>query len=245
MDVEAACEKAQAYVAAHGDDVQRCTALAILGRGSGSDLLASLDVDVEDVHALRVALGRADGMRALSAPVVRNWCGALASRQSPDGGWLSSHALDDRLFETGMIGGHLAKTRFVRPETLGGACEFLATHWSPDRVQGGSWHAIAAYAHLFANADHELADAILQWCGRELGKGFVSRQFDPVETARVFVLCDAHGIPGAELAPDELLIALLSEQGLDGSFCREGGPDVGATLDGLLALRRLAGGGCP
>jgi hypothetical protein len=51
------------------------------------------------------------------------------------------------------------------------------------------------------------------------------------------VSCDAHGLPGAQLARDDLVIALLTEQRADGSFS----DGVASTLDGLVALRRLAG----
>ena len=112
-------------------------------------------------------------------------------------------------------------------------------------MQGGSWRAIAAYAHCFANVDHDASDAILQWCGRELGRAFVTRAFDAVRTARVLVLCDAHGLPGAQLAREDLVVALLTEQGADGGYPEwegEGARDaVASTLDALVALRRLGG----
>jgi hypothetical protein len=144
-----------------------------------------------------------------------------------------------------MIAGHLAKTSFVRPELLAAAAEFLARHWTPDRVQGGSWRAIAAHAHCFANTDHDASDAVLQWCGRELGRAFVTRAFDAVRTARVLVYCDADGLPGSQLARADLVVALVTEQGSDGGFPiweGDGARDaVGSTLDGLVALRRLGG----
>jgi hypothetical protein len=96
---------------------------------------------------------------------------------------------------------------------------------------------IAAFASCFANVDHDESDAILQWCGRELGRAFVTRAFDAVRTARVLVSCDAHGLPGAQLAREDLVIALVTEQRADGSFA----DGVPATLDGLVALRRMGG----
>jgi len=136
-----------------------------------------------------------------------------------------------------MSAGYLAKTRWARPALLLGAAEFLAAQWSPDLVQGGSWRAIAAHAHCFANVDHDASDAILQWCGRELGRAFVTRAFDAVRTARVLVYCDAHGLPGSQLSREDLIVALLTEQRDDGSFA----DGVTSTLDGLVGLRRLAG----
>ncbi|MEM7409160.1 MAG: hypothetical protein AAF430_02860 [Myxococcota bacterium] len=247
MNVDDACAKALAYVDAHGDAASQQRARAILGEGSAQALLDAVSVDEEDVLALRRALGLADDLRAVSLGPVKGWCSALVRMQAEDGGWLPGTDLEARVFETGMIAGHLAKTPYVRPSVLDAAAQFLAEHWTVDRVQSGAWEAIAAYAHVFANTDHDDADAILQWCGRELGKGFVTHRFGAIQTARVFVYCDAHGIPGAELGTEELLIALHSEQGLDGGFTfapdPASEPSVQATLDGLLALRRLSSRG--
>ena len=135
----------------------------------------------------------------------------------------------------------------MRPDVLAAAGDFLARHWSPDLVRGGSWHAICAYAHFFSNADHDEADAVLQWCGRELGRNFMTHSFDAVRTVRVLLSCDAHGLPGAELAPAQLLEALCGEQQEDGHFAAwqgEGACGVlDSTLDGLLGLLRLGGTG--
>jgi hypothetical protein len=229
--------RAAAYVDAHGDPRARAHAAVLAGRGDIATALALCTPAVTETPSLRAALGAADDLRALGDPCVAEWATALARDQAGDGGFASALAPDARRFETGMIAGYLAKTRYARPQLLLAAAEFLARQWSPDLVQGGSWPAIAAYAHCFANVDHDESDAILQWCGRELGKGFVMRAFDAVRTARVFVYCDAHGLPGAQLAREDLVIALLTEQGSDGSF----GDGVASTLDGLVALRRLAG----
>ena len=79
---------------------------------------------------------------------------------------------------------------------------YLAVHWSPELVQGGSWHAICGYAHFFSNVPHEISDAVLQWCGRELERAFRIGAFDAVRAARIFTLCDAHALPGAKLDGD-------------------------------------------
>ncbi len=142
-----------------------------------------------------------------------------------------------------MLGGYLARSPFVRPRTLDAVGDFLARHWSPDLVQSGVWANVAGYAHYFANAPHEAADEILQWCGRELERGFRTRLFGAVETLRVLLLCDAHAIPGATLERDELVVSLLTEQEADGGF---GPPDaerdarIEATRAGLVALQRFA-----
>jgi hypothetical protein len=138
--------------------------------------------------------------------------------------------------------GHLARTRFVRPETLDAAARFMAAHWSPDRVGGGNWDLLDGYAMAFANLDHELSDALLQWCGRELEKGYRARLFDVVATMRVLVDCDAHSLPGATFEPGELLVSLVTEQASDGSFgtAAEAPARVPATLDALAALRHFS-----
>lgn len=237
-----ALDRAAAYVDARGDALARARAAVLTRRASPAAVIEQLDAEEHSPNALRAALEICDDLRALDAEPVAGWVRALCALQSEDGGW-GDAALEQRLFESGMIAGHLAKTRGARPEVLDAAAEWLASHWNPDRVQGGSWCAIAAYAHLFANVDHEESDAILQWCGRELGRAFQTKAFDALRTARVLVYCDAHGLPGSELEPGRLLAALLAEQQPDGSFAAwpgEGARDpLASTLDALVALRRL------
>jgi hypothetical protein len=237
--------RAAAFVDERGDEIARLRAAVLVGRADVADVVARLAPDPCDAASLRGALEVCDDLRALAHPRVRDWAEALARDQAADGGFASALPLEARLFETGMIAGHLAKTSFVRPERLAAAAEYLARHWTPDRVQGGSWRAIAAHAHCFANTDHDASDAVLQWCGRELGRAFVTRAFDAVRTARVLVYCDADGLPGSQLARADLVVALVTEQGSDGGFPiweGDGARDaVASTLDGLVALRRLGG----
>ncbi len=262
--IASAARRAAAFVDARGDALARARAAALIGRAAASDALSQLAPARSDATSLRFALEVCDDLRALGDPRAAEWAAQLGRHQAGDGGFAPGLPLDARLFETGMSAGHLAKTGSVRPALLLAAAEFLAQHWSPDRVQGGSWRAIAAYAHCFANVDHDASDAILQWCGRELGRAFVTRAFDAVRTARVIVYCDAHGLPGAQLARADLVVALLTEQDADGGYpvwqgdrrstrsepkASEGGPlqwlgegardAVASTLDALVALRRL------
>jgi hypothetical protein len=243
--IASAALRAAAYVEAHGDPLARGRAAALVGRAPASDAVALLAPAATDAASLREALAVCDDLRALGDPRIDAWARLLARDQAGDGGFALALPPEARRFETGMIAGHLAKTRFARPALLLAAAEFLAQQWSPDLVQGGSWRAIAAFAHCFANLDHDASDAILQWCGRELGRAFVTRAFDAVRTARVLVYCDAHGLPGAQLAREDLVVALLSEQAADGGFAAwkgDGARDaVASTLDGLVALRRLGG----
>ena len=240
-----AVQRAAAFVDAHGDGLARLRAAVLVGRAGAADAIAQLAPAESDPVALRGALEVCDDLRALGDPRVGPWAASLARTQAGDGGFAFGLEPEARWFETGMIAGHLAKTRSARPALLLAAADFLAEHWTPDRVQGGSWRAIAAYAHCFANADHDESDAILQWCGRELGRAFVTRAFDAVRTARVLVYCDAHGLPGAQLAREDLVVALMTEQGADGGFSKWEGERardaVTSTLDALVALRRLGG----
>jgi hypothetical protein len=243
--IATAALRAASFVDVHGDALARARAAALVGRAPASDAVAQLAPARSDAASLRHALEICDDLRALGDPRAAEWAEQLVPHQAGDGGFASGLALEARLFETGMIAGHLAKTRSARPALLHAAADFLAGHWTPDRVQGGSWRAIAAYAHCFANADHDESDAILQWCGRELGRAFVTRAFDAVRTARVLVYCDAHGLPGAQLAREDLVVALMTEQGADGGFSKWEGERardaVASTLDALVALRRLGG----
>ncbi len=243
--IASAALRAAGYVDARGDALARLRAAALVGRAAACDVLARLAPARSDAASLRGVLEVCDDLRALADPRVRGWVEQLAQGQAADGGFARGQPLEARLFETGMIAGHLAKSSTARPELLVRAADFLAEHWTPDRVQGGSWRAIAAHAHCFANIDHDASDAVLQWCGRELGRAFLTRAFDAVRTARVLVYCDAHGLPGAQIAREDLVVALLTEQGSDGGFDGwegEGARDaVASTLDGLVALRRLAG----
>ena len=92
-----------------------------------------------------------------------------------------------------------------------------------------------------APAPDDASDETLQWCGRELERGFRARVFSAVDALGVLVDCDAHSLPGARFEPGELLVALLTEQAGDGSFgaAAEPGARVEPTLRGLHALVRF------
>lgn len=178
---------------------------------------------------------RSDGSYGRSEP------GASARSAAGD---VQEEAVRNRLFVTGMLAGFAARTPYVRPEVLSWAAEFLGGLWSPERVEGGRWSAIAAFAHFYANGgDQELADEALQWCGRELERGFRTHRFEANDTLRVLAYCDSHALPGATLDTVELLVRLLDEQGGDGGFAPldPGGPPgrVAPTLDALIAIRAL------
>jgi hypothetical protein len=191
-------------------------------------------------------LGILDDLRCLNATPVERACEHLAAAQQGDGSWSDrpSAPEDERIFATGMVAGYLAKTPFVRQSILASAADYLAERWDPDRVKGAAWGANAAYFHCFALVDHEQADAILQWCGRELERGFITGVYDAVQTARVFVLCKAHALPGSRLTAAELVARVLGEQLGDGGYAASEdcsrSARVAQTLDALVALERLA-----
>jgi hypothetical protein len=171
--------------------------------------------------------------------------------QRQDGSWgrvdptaTEQAPAEDRLFATGMLAGYAMRTAFVRPEVVDWAGRFLGELWSPDRVEGGRLPSIAAFAHFFANGGQsDLADEGLQWCGRELERGFRTQRFEAVETLRVLFYCDARALPGATFDVVELLDGLLGEQAADGGFSAldPGGPPgrVAPTIDASMAIRSL------
>lgn len=235
----AARERAAGFVLVHGAPLERARARAALA-GTGADtVLSLLGPPPSEVAALRDRLAICEELRALRSPSAQQCAEALAGLQRQDGGFGgASLALEERLRLTGSAGGSLARSPFARPETLEAAGSFLAAHFTPDLLQGFQWENLAAYAHYFSNALHEASDEILQWCGRELERGFRTREFDAVRTAQVLLRCDAHALPGARLEPQELVLALVTEQAGDGSFGTAGPPAgrVEATLQGLRAL---------
>jgi hypothetical protein len=247
-EVSAAMRRSAAFVESAGDEIAIARARALVGAQPASsvvDLL--LDVGPEtSVGRLLWTLGILDDLRCASATPVERACDGLAASQQSDGSWSdgASAAEDERIFATGMIAGYLAKTPFVRQSTLDAAADYLAARWSPDRVKGSAWGANAAYSHCFALVRHEQADAILQWCGRELERGFLTGVYDAVRTARVFALCKAHALPGSRLAGAELVARILDEQMDDGGYASPGDPSrrarVSHTLDALAALEHLA-----
>ena len=89
---------------------------------------------------------------------------------------------------------------------------------------------------------HDAGDEILQWCGRELERGFRARRFSAVRTARVLTWCDAPVLPGAQLEPAELLDALLAEQAPDGGFGEASDDRASRSWDAWIALERLTTG---
>ena len=226
-------ERALAFVGAHGDEAAVLRAEALAGRGAVDRALAALGAPSSVPEALAL-LGAADDLGGLRSPLAERGVAWAEAAQAEDGSW-------GDLFATGMLGGYLGKTLSVRPRTLEAAGAWLGRAWAPERVKGGDWEAIAAFAHFFANVPHELSDAALQWCGRELERGYRSGAFDALGAARVLCWCDADAMPGARLGVAELRDAVLALQQPDGGWPAAGGSPgarVARTLDALVALGR-------
>ena len=241
-------QRSVAYIENTGDELASARARALVGAQPVSEVIELLpDCGTEPaIGELLMILATFDDLVCREVPPVEVACQILARVQGRDGAWCDGADVteDERIISTGMIAGYLAKTPFVRRSTLNSAADHLASLWEPERVKGTAWSATAAYFHCFSLIRHDQADAILQWCGRELERGFLTDVYDVVQTARVFTLCKAHALPGSQLARSDLVERLVEEQGCDGSYVPRDDSSKSArvehTLDALAALVHLA-----
>ena len=241
-------QRAAAFVARRGDALARRTAEALVG-GDPAGLEAWLsEVQRPDggfppdasIQSARRAVGALLDVAVCESPTLGRACRFLEERQADCGGWRVGEE-ETSIRETGLLAGLLARSPFARADALDSAADWLAARFSPERVQGFAWDAIAAYGACFANILHDESDAILQWCGRELQRGFQAKRFDAVRTGRVLAWCDAPSIPGGRLAAPLLVEAILAGQAVDGSWpAPDGVEPVEHVLDALAVLRRFA-----
>jgi hypothetical protein len=248
----AAQARAADFVARHGDEAARLRAAALTGAAPLAPALAALERAAEAAGLARAGaaadplaalplLSALADLRALGSPLGERLAAALTRAQASDGGFGDASCDEEaRLYATGRLAGWLAALRSVRQRVLDAAAAHLAARFTPERVGGFAWRPLAAYAACFANVAHERSDEILQWCGRELERGFRARRFDAVRSARILVDCGAGALPGAQVTARELVLALLAEQADDGGWGTAGEARVELTLDGLAALARLA-----
>jgi hypothetical protein len=247
--IEAALGRARAFAAMQDDALARTRLVVALGEDSPDALRRWLTEPAGSVDALHV-LVLLDEARALGSPDAERAVRTLEAEQLEDGSWAPEPGAGEeaRIAATGLAAGLLARTVCARPAPLRRAGDFLAARFRPERVQDGRFGLLSAYACWLANARPDLADAGLQWCGREWERGLRSGRLAPASAARVLVLCDAVTLPGARVAHEDLLRSLLSTQCDDGGWLAEGPtPDrVDATAAAVRVLRRpLAGPRAP
>lgn len=254
--IASARERALGFALAHGDALAQRRARALVERARAPEFAewlarkqleggAFADASGQGLTATRRALAALVQVGVLHGALVERAVQYLGRAQRPDGRWEpAGDASESAAIEaTGRTAGVLARTPCARSRTLDAAADWLAARFAPERVQGFAIRALGAYAATFANIPHESSDAILQWCGRELERGFRAGAFDAVRTARVLVDCDAPSLPGARLAAGDVVAALLSEQAPDGGWPPQGGERpcrIARTLDALAGLARLA-----
>jgi hypothetical protein len=258
--ISRAVTQAEGFVLRVAEPLERTFWDTLLRRASASALLTALAERQEPAGALRAARDESapdpvlaatlraltwlDALGLLDHPVVEHAVGFLLARQEPDGGWSEPGAsLERRVALSGEVTGLLAKTPYARESALARAEAFLARHWTVEGVQGPRYAPILAYVHALAHLHSELSDEALQWCGRELERGFRTHVFPPVAVARVFLRARARALPGLQIEPDELVATLLAAQQEDGGWSAE--PEAGrldATFEAVEALLRLGPG---
>lgn len=265
MSFEAALRRAGEFVAREGAELDRVYFATLLRERDATALLRGLAGLQRDDGAIAdwrgSAAGEASTLRALSLldalglldhPVPEAAAAFLIARQGADGGWgAPEDSAAARIARTGEAGGLLAKSPFARPAVLRAAERFLAERWSVESLRAGGCAAILAHVHLlaaFPAAESEIADEALQWCGRELERGFRSGAFSAVEVAQIFCRARARALPGARIEAAEVAAAIAAAQQSDGGWPAPGAaqqsagalPAGAARLDAtLLAVEAL------
>jgi hypothetical protein len=258
--ISEAVTRAEGFVLRNATPLEREFWETLLRRQGAGPLLAALAAQQEASGALRPwreaatpdpalsatlrGLGWLDALGLLDHPVPERAAMWLLARQQDDGGWSEPSASEPRRIAlSGEVAGLLAKTPYARESALRRAEAFLARHWAVERVQGPCYPPILAYVHALAHLPSELTDEALQWCGRELERGFRTHAFTPVAVARVFLRARARALPGLQIEPPELVATLLAAQAADGAWSAE--PETArldATFEAVEALLRLGPG---
>jgi hypothetical protein len=257
--ISRAVTAADAFVAREAAPLERAWWEVLLRREGARSLLAALAETQAPGGALRAwseagpdaplaatlgVLAKLDALGLLDHPLGERAAGFLLAAQQADGGWDEPDADEERRIAlTGDAAGLLAKAPFARSSALARAERFLAAHWSVARVQGPRYAPILAYVHALAHVPSELADEALQWCGRELERGFRTQALGGLAVARVFLSARARALPGCGVEASEVVARLLAAQAPDGGWPGEpGAPRAAATLDAVEALLRLGPG---
>lgn len=237
-------DRARRFVEARGAPLARLRLAVTLGDAPAARLRDAVAWRPESgVGGALAAFATLEGREGLHGPAVERAVAWLEEAQHPDGGWSAARAADEaqRIAVTGLLAGFLEKTSCARAALFGRAGRFLAARWSPERVQG-DFGVLAGYAHFFANGSHELADAGLQWCGRELERSVRGGRLRAWQAGRVLALCGAAALPGSRLEAREVALAMLGEQGPDGGWlspATDAAVRVAVTVDAVAALARL------
>ncbi|MCH2171606.1 hypothetical protein MK489_12550 [Myxococcota bacterium] len=242
--------KAERFVAQHGDSLERARCQVLIREREhqrvidllGEPLAEGAPLDSKGLHAEMSRLWVLAESGQLGHPLAQAICEHLISLQHEAGCWGSpDESLDECVRTTGLVAGGLARTRWGGRAALHSAGDFLASHWSPERVKGDRLSDITSHALFFSNFAHEESDAVLQWCGREFERGFRTQVFAPLDAARVLVRCDAHALPGARVDAAELGACLLNEQAGDGGWvCADpDSPPPATTVQAVAVLRHF------
>ena len=246
-------ERARSFVDAGGSDLDALRLALWSGEGEPALLREALEklqrpdgsfpalperADAGPVLNTLAALHVLFDARVRRAESVERAVGFLMDRQAEDGSWCGAPA-DDWLATTALVAGALARSVYTRPDVLAAAGDWLAHRYDRERPV---WGALAGLCVFFSSVDHEAGDTALQWSGRALERSYRAGEFTSLETARVLLLCDAVGLPGAGIDPGELVQGVLGQQAEDGGWpggAAAGGNRIEATLDAALALLRL------
>jgi hypothetical protein len=246
-------EQARSFVDAGGSELDALRLAVWSGEGDPAALREALEKLQRPDGSFPVLPGRVDAgplidtlsalhvlfdARVRRAESVERAVGFLMGCQAEDGSWCGVPA-DDSLATTALVAGALARSVYTRPDVLEAAGDWLAPRYDRERP---AWGALAGLCAFFSSVDHEAGDTALQWSGRALERGYRAGEVTALETARVLLLCDAVGLPGAGIDPGELVRGVLAQQAEDGGWpgcAGAGGDRIEATLDAALALLRL------
>jgi hypothetical protein len=197
-----------------------------------------------DLGSTAEALEGLADLRLLELPCAEQAARFVLASQLSDGsfGPAEESEREARLQLCGRLAPVLARMLCVPLDGLEALGAFLAASFSVERVQRGGYEDLAPFLPFFAIHPHELSDAALQWCGRELERSFRGGRLSALEAGRIFVRSDAISLPATRLDGSEIVPALLASQHADGSFgdgAAEAGARLGDTLDAVLLLLRL------
>ena len=226
------------------DGAEVCEVLAIReGRRSREPLLARVAAAAAEAGPPELCerLRRLDEIGALDSDAAGALAARAAALQDASGAWARAPGGEPCIPTTGALVGLLAKSPRARSSSLDCGADWLAERFSPDLVQGFAFANVEAFSMAFANLLHDAADEILQWCGRELERGFRAQRFRAVETARVLAACDAPALPGGRIELAELAAAVVAEQADDGGFGATADERPGRSWDAWVSLGLLTG----